>query len=150
MKKILFVAFTLLALVFATPADAQSRSGARKAPARTQAAPMTMNTFMNKWGGYYHKCCDGLMEYGWPKQFFLDMGKVMPNHFKMVKVGQQNGIVYHAFALILPNNYDVNVGAIGFKGTKLYSMEVNRWGLDEEYADQLSQQLEWDFDLSKP
>lgn len=149
MKKVLFLAFTLMALTFAAPTYAQKKSSSHRSTTSSQSTTMTIESFAKKWGNYYEAFCDGQIQYGWPKQFFTDMMKVMPNHFKMVKGVTQGGIVYYAFALILPDNHNVNAGGIGFKGNKMYGCEVDRWTLDAEYMAQLRQQLSWDFDLSK-
>lgn len=152
MKKIICLAITLIALTFAMPAMAQQKKKTpTRQPAKTaQATTMTMETFMKKWGRIYEAFCDGQIEYGWSKQFFVDMQKVMPNHFKMVKVTAQGGLVYYKCVLILPNDSDVNVGALAFQGTKLHSAEINRWELDYEYAQQVRQEMKWDFNLEKP
>lgn len=150
MKKYLFLALTLMALTISVPTYAQKKaSSSHHSSQSSQSAPMTMETFAKKWGNYYEAFCNGQIQYGWSKQFFLDMMKVMPNHFKMKKAATQGGITYYAFALILPNNYDVNAGAMGFQGNKLYECQVDRWSLDYEYAEQLSQMLDWNFDLDK-
>lgn len=144
MKKILLLAFALVALAVSTPTFAQNKKTTTQ-----QAAPMSIETFAKKWGNYYDAFCDGQIQYGWPKQFFLDLMKAMPNHFKMKMLETQGGVTYYVFALILPNNRDVNAGGIGFQGTKLYEAQVDRWSLDYEYAQQLQELLDWDFDLDK-
>ena len=71
------------------------------------------------------------MNYGWPKQFFVDMASAMPDRFRWEKVGAERGLVGYKF--IFKRNEDlyseaVFVGTLVFQGAKLYAMEVDAMG----------------------
>lgn len=132
MKKHFGVLILALTLAAFTPCEAYAQ---KKKPVATQKKPLTpeerLSNFYKKWNQKFELFSNGQMNYGWPKQFFIDMAAAMPERFQWEKVGTERGLV--AYKFVFKRNEDpyseaVLVGALVFQGTKLYAMEVDAWG----------------------